>query len=59
MLASCDVYESGSIEEAHVDCDELDKTTHDITDNTHTRHQALMIIGTKALALHLVQPLLN
>jgi hypothetical protein len=35
MLASCDVYGSGSIEEAHVDCVELDKTTHDITGNTH------------------------
>lgn len=35
VLTSCDVYGSGSIEEAHVDCDELDKRTHDITDNTH------------------------
>ena len=35
MLASCDVYGSGSIEEAHINCDEVDKTTHDITDNTH------------------------
>ena len=35
MLTSCGVYGSESIEKAHVNYDKLDKTNHDITDNTH------------------------
>ncbi|MDQ6866416.1 MAG: hypothetical protein M3044_21630 [Thermoproteota archaeon] len=40
FLASCDVYGSGSIEQAHINCDELDKATHDITDNAHKASSA-------------------
>jgi hypothetical protein len=60
ILASCGVYGSGSIEEAHVDFDEFDKTTHDITDNTHkvssaddNRHETFgTLISTAAIELN-------